>query len=64
VNVMGYLTKLMSQRGIDPTLALDDMRFLTIEKIGDKRDLTPEGFLVIHDTPVARAGWQIPAGKN
>lgn len=31
-------------------------RFYTVEKIGKKRFLTPEGFLVLMDVPVARTG--------
>lgn len=36
----------------------DDARvvFYTVEKIGPKRSLTPEGFLVCHEVPIARTG--------
>lgn len=32
------------------------MRFYTIQKLGPKRSLTPEGFLLCQDVPVARTG--------
>jgi len=32
------------------------MRFYTIQKLGPKRSLTPEGFLLCEDVPVARTG--------
>ncbi|MGN5479512.1 DUF2213 domain-containing protein [Cupriavidus basilensis] len=32
------------------------MRFLTYEKLGPKQALTPEGFLICHDVPIARIG--------
>ncbi|PRH41090.1 hypothetical protein C6T65_17535 [Burkholderia vietnamiensis] len=32
------------------------MRFFTIQKLGPKRSLTPEGFLLCEDVPVARTG--------
>lgn len=35
------------------------MRFFAKGKIGAKRSLTPEGFLVCHDVPIARVGQQI-----
>lgn len=35
------------------------MRFYTSEKIGPKREVTPEGFLLCRDVPVARTGVQI-----
>lgn len=35
------------------------MRFFTTGQIGAKRSLTPEGFLVCHDVPIARVGQQI-----
>jgi hypothetical protein len=59
-----YVRRLLQQRGVDPALVADDMRFLTTEKLGPKQSLTPEGFLVVHDTPVARAGWQIYAPQE
>lgn len=34
----------------------DNMRFYTIEKVGIKRSLTPEGFLLCEDVPLARTG--------
>lgn len=35
------------------------MRFFTTGQIGAKRSLTPEGFLVCHDVPIARVGQQV-----
>ncbi|AFC85910.1 DUF2213 domain-containing protein [Frateuria aurantia] len=35
------------------------MRFYTIQKLGPKRELTPEGFLLCLDVPVARTGEMI-----
>lgn len=35
------------------------MRFYTTEKLGEKQSLTPEGFLVVEDVPVARTGTMI-----
>ena len=32
------------------------MRFYSEEKLGVHRSLTPEGFLVVHDAAIARAG--------
>ncbi|KVU22305.1 hypothetical protein WK65_18395 [Burkholderia ubonensis] len=32
------------------------MRFYTIQKLGPKRSLTPEGFLLCEDVPIARTG--------
>lgn len=32
------------------------MRFYTVQKLGPKRSLTPEGFLLCEDVPVARTG--------
>ena len=61
---MSYLARLMAQRGIDSAAALDDMHFLVVEKIGPKQSLTPEGFLLIQDTPVARVGWQVYAPQE
>lgn len=37
------------------------MRFFTTAQLGAKRSLTPEGFLVCHDVPIARVGQQIYA---
>lgn len=34
-------------------------RFYTVESLGEKRHLTPEGFLVCEDVPLARTGEQI-----
>lgn len=34
------------------------MRFYVTEKLGLKRSVTPEGFLVCHDVPIARTGTQ------
>lgn len=39
-------------------MASQRARFLTTQKIGEKRRLTPEGFLVIEDVPIARIGMQ------
>ena len=61
---MSYLQRLMSQRGVDAGAVLDDMRFLTNEKLGPNQSLTPEGFLLIKDTPIARSGWQIYAPQE
>lgn len=36
-----------------------DARFYTTEKLGPKRELTPEGFLICYDVPVARIGEQL-----
>ena len=60
---MSYLRRLLSARDVDSrdVVVVDDMRFLSSEKLGDKQSLTPEGFLLIQDTPVARTGWQIYA---
>src|SRR5260364_442906 len=32
------------------------MQFFTVEPLGPKQSLTPEGFLVCHDVPIARTG--------
>jgi hypothetical protein len=61
---MNYIQRLLSQRGISPALAVDDMRFLVTEKLGPNQSLTPEGFLLIRDTPVARCGWQLYAPQE
>lgn len=37
------------------------MRFFVKGQIGSKRSMTPEGFLVCHDVPIARVGQQIYA---
>src|SRR6266704_1505140 len=37
------------------------MRFYTVEQLGATRELTPEGFLLCKDVPVARTGTQIYA---
>lgn len=37
----------------------DRMRFFTVQKLGPKRSLTPEGFLLCEDVPVARTGEMI-----
>ena len=37
----------------------DRGRFYTTEDIGERRSVTPEGFLVCHDVPIARTGIQI-----
>lgn len=34
-------------------------RFHSVEQIGDKRSLTPEGFLICHDVPIARTGLMV-----
>ena len=61
---MSYLQRLMSQRGVRVEDVLDEMRFLTNEKLGPNQSLTPEGFLLIRDTPIARSGWQIYAPQE
>lgn len=38
---------------------IDRGRFFTVENIGEKRSTTPEGFLVCHDVPIARTGFQL-----
>lgn len=38
---------------------LDRARFYTPERLGKKRSITPEGFLVCHDVPIARTGTQL-----
>ena len=37
----------------------DRGRFYTTEDIGERRSVTPEGFLVCHDVPIARTGMQL-----
>ena len=37
----------------------DRARFYAPERLGEKRSVTPEGFLVCHDVPIARTGMQI-----
>lgn len=37
-------------------LTLDRSSFYTVEKIGRSRELTPEGFLLLRDVPLARTG--------
>ncbi len=61
---MSYASRPLAQRGIPLGVVLDEMRFLTVEKLGPKQSLTPEGFLLIEDTPVGRAGWQIYAPQE
>lgn len=34
-------------------------RFYSVEQVGDKRTLTPEGFLICQDVPIARTGLMI-----
>lgn len=41
------------------SVTVDRMRFYTVQKLGPKRALTPEGFLLCEDVPVARAGEMI-----
>lgn len=40
-------------------VAVERRRFYTVESLGEKRHLTPEGFLVCEDVPIARTGEQI-----
>ena len=40
------------------------MRFYTVEQLGEKQALTPEGFLICYDVPLARTGMQIYAAKE
>jgi hypothetical protein len=61
---MSYVARVLGQSGISMDSVVDEMRFLTIEKIGPKQSFTPEGFLLIRDTPVARCGWQIYGPKE
>lgn len=37
----------------------DRARFYAPERLGEKRSVTPEGFLVCHDVPIARTGTQL-----
>lgn len=43
---------------------------LTVDQIGPKRSLTPEGFLLCRDVPIARSGWllygpnEVPVGTG
>lgn len=41
------------------TQTIDRGRFYTTEDIGERRSMTPEGFLVCHDVPIARTGMQL-----
>ena len=61
---MSRVRRLLAARDVDLGEVLDEMRFLTTEKLGPNRALTPEGFLLVQDTPVARAGWQIYAPQE
>lgn len=38
--------------------------FYTIEKLGNKQKLTPEGFLLCEDVPIARTGTQLYAARE
>jgi hypothetical protein len=38
--------------------------FYTIEKLGNKQRLTPEGFLLCEDVPIARTGTQLYAARE
>lgn len=38
------------------------MRFFSSERLGPRQSLTPEGFLVCHDVPIARTGQMLYAG--
>ena len=46
------------------TKTLDRNTFFTTEDIGEKRSMTPEGFLVCHDVPIARIGVQLYASDE
>lgn len=35
------------------------LRFYAVEKLGDKQSLTPEGFLIVEDVPIARTGTMV-----
>lgn len=66
---MSYLKRLIAQRSgvsdaVVADLALDEMNFLVAEKIGERQSLTPEGFLLVQDTPIARCGIQIYAPQE
>lgn len=39
--------------------AVPALRFYTVESLGDKQSLTPEGFLAVLDVPIARTGTMI-----
>lgn len=49
----------MRRRTLDLTDQKQILRFYTVEKLGDKRSLTPEGFLLCEDVPIARTGVMI-----
>lgn len=40
-------------------MADESLKFYSVEKLGPKRRLTPEGYLVVEDTPIARTGVQL-----
>src|SRR5216683_1161105 len=55
-------SKFYAARNAGTITGVDDgyrMRAYTVEKIGPKRERTPEGFLICYDVPLARIGEQI-----
>ncbi len=40
------------------------MRFFSSEKLGPRQSLTPEGFLICHDVPIARTGQMLYTGDE
>lgn len=40
------------------------MRFYSSEKLGPRQSLTPEGFLICHDVPIARTGQMLYTGDE
>lgn len=40
------------------------MRFFSSEKLGPRQSLTPEGFLICHDVPIARTGQMLYGGDE
>jgi len=44
--------------------SFDRMEFLTVEKLGPKQSLTPEGFLLCEGVPIARVGTQMYSDKE
>ena len=61
VRTVNYFQRLLAQREITVDR---DSQFLVTEKLGNKQSLTPEGFLLIEDTPIARTGVQIYAPQE
>lgn len=49
----------MSAKTLDRATVHDRNVFHLADRIGEKRSVTPEGFLVCHDVPIARTGTQL-----